>query len=98
MGRVGNLIVTGIAKIVNILYADTVRTNTLEVSGQMAADVIDCSTLNASTINSKNAVYVGSSAPAASTGILLWMDTSTGLLKYRTTTSGSWVTSKSVWS
>lgn len=46
------------------------------------------------------AIYIGTSAPASGTTPLLWVDTtsSTGYLKYRTSTTGTWTTVPVAWS
>lgn len=46
------------------------------------------------------AIYIGTSKPASGTTPLLWIDTtsSTGYLKYRTSTTGTWTTVPVAWS
>ena len=46
------------------------------------------------------AIYIGSTKPASGTTPLLWVDTtsSTGYLKYRTSTTGTWTTVPVAWS
>ncbi len=49
--------------------------------------------------NTNYAIYIGSTQPASGTTPLLWIDTttSTGYLKYRTSTTGTWTTVPVAW-
>lgn len=50
--------------------------------------------------NTSYAIYIGSTAPASGTTPLLWIDTtaSTGVFKYRTSTTGTWTIVPVAWS
>lgn len=46
-----------------------------------------------------NQIYIGSTAPSSGTTPLIWIDTtaSTGVLKYRTSTTGAWMPVPVAW-